>query len=210
VEAVNNTTGVVIVASQFSTTLETKVTGLTAATAYKINVYAYAGEAYFLIHTSSITTLSVSATAAVSAMLSMLSTTKSTHGATVTETVVDLTSVSDMSTIRDKIQQVLSTGTKISVVAKSAAISVTTDALVVKNQETLTVTKNENLVLDSVYLPFSTTSGSSQSVSLTLPDASTAAVTYNDTADKITYGGTSYAVGDSFILGGYRCNVTEV
>ena len=52
------------------------------------------------------------------------------------------------------------------------------------------------------YLPFETSNGAAQQVSLTLSDTSTEIITYNDTNNKITVDGTEYGVGQNFYLDG--------
>ena len=57
---------------------------------------------------------------------------------------------------------------------------------------------------------FSASAGSGQSVSLTLTDETVMAITYDETSQKITVEGKTYASGDSFIVEGKRITVYDV
>jgi hypothetical protein len=62
---------------------------------------------------------------------------------------------------------------------------------------------------DALLIPFQTTSGAGQSVTLTLSDASNAVVTYDETAETITVSGQTYAVGSSFIIDGKKLTISK-
>ena len=75
----------------------------------------------------------------------------------------------------------------------------------VKRGETVAVSSDA-----SIAIPFSADAGSGQSVSLTLSDSSTLAVTFNESTEEITVGGTTYASGESFIVDGKKVTVVDI
>ena len=75
---------------------------------------------------------------------------------------------------------------------------VTYNTSFVENGSTVTLSDNS-----SFYIPFESTAGSGQQVTLTLSDTTTVLVEYNELTGKIQIDGTTtYSVGNSFILDG--------
>jgi hypothetical protein len=64
--------------------------------------------------------------------------------------------------------------------------------------------------VESVYIPFTTSGGSSQTSTLVLSDSTTTDVVYNEGSGSVTVGGVVRAVGDVFILDGKKVTIREV
>ena len=63
---------------------------------------------------------------------------------------------------------------------------------------------------DAIIAPFSTDGGSGQGVFLTLSDASTVSVAFDETTEEVTVDGTSYDAGDSLILDGKKATIVDI
>lgn len=77
----------------------------------------------------------------------------------------------------------------------------------VKNSETLTL---PDVPKTQVLTSFDQSSGSGQTVSILLPDTSTNVITYDESTDEISVGGTTYTIGTSFILGGQKVTPKDI
>ena len=80
--------------------------------------------------------------------------------------------------------------------------------------ETVFVEDSDTLAIPSVgasvLTPFEASLGSSQIATMTLDDASTNIVTYDESTNEIIYDGNNVAVGSYAIIGGYKMNVKEI
>ena len=81
------------------------------------------------------------------------------------------------------------------------------NATFVSDADTLTLPPG---YIEKVLVPFDTSSGASQTVTITLPDASSEVFTYDDGADEVISGAVNYAVGEYFKSGTYKVTVTEL
>ena len=63
---------------------------------------------------------------------------------------------------------------------------------------------------DSISIPFNTSSGAGQDASLTLTNASTVLVQYDETTEDVTVDGNTYTPGQSFILDGKKVTIFNV
>ena len=113
----------------------------------------------------------------------------------------DLTLLSDDSVddFRTILGSVLTTGE-----AVNTSVGPTT---FVANSDTLTLPElTEHMVLT----PFDQSAGTGQTVSVILPDTSTLSVVYDETLNEIDVGGTTYAVGETFVSGGLKVTVMDL
>lgn len=78
----------------------------------------------------------------------------------------------------------------------------------VKNAESLVLPESSSKI--NILTSFNQESGVGQSISVVLPDTSTIEVFYDESADEVTVGGTNYAVGTSFILGGQKVTLKNI
>ena len=82
-----------------------------------------------------------------------------------------------------------------------------------KKMKTKFVKRGENVEISSdaaIAIPFSQDAGSGQAVSLTLSDSSTLAISFDETTEEITVGGTAYASGESFIVDGKKVTLVDI
>lgn len=63
---------------------------------------------------------------------------------------------------------------------------------------------------DGLMIPFNENSGTSQNITLELSDTSNVVVTYDETTDEISIGGTLYSHGDVFVLDGKKVTVIQI
>ena len=110
----------------------------------------------------------------------------------------DLSGITNLENIGDVMNDLFTSGDELSITLSDETVTTTT---FVKLGETL------NIPDDAVLCPFTPSSGSSQEVTLSLPDTSTQTITYNEVTDEITVGPTTYADGDVFVLNGKRITV---
>ena len=82
---------------------------------------------------------------------------------------------------------------------------VKTKTAFVKRGEEVDVTQSKALLV-----PFDVTAGSGQSITMTLSNASTVSVAYDEVTNEISVGGTSYAAGESFSLDGKKVTVLDI
>lgn len=75
----------------------------------------------------------------------------------------------------------------------------------VKRGEEVSVTDSE-----AVFIPFNSTDGAGQTVSLTLSNASTVQVAYDEATNEITVGGNVYAENEYFVLDGKKITVLDI
>lgn len=115
----------------------------------------------------------------------------------------DLTTLSENSfaLISDILNDLFTSGDKIDIPVAGKTIA----TKFVRLGETTQVEKGL-----SIALPFSTADGAGQSASLTLSDASTVAVTFDESTEAVTVGGTAYTPGDSFVLDGKKVTIFTV
>jgi hypothetical protein len=62
---------------------------------------------------------------------------------------------------------------------------------------------------DTLLIPFDESSGSGQSVTLTLSDSSSEVVSYDETLETITVSGQTYAIGSTFIIDGKKVTISK-
>jgi len=117
----------------------------------------------------------------------------------------DLSSLStaNLKVMADLMNDLFSTGDEIHMKLPSGR-SVATK--MVKRGETVALSKKNA----SLSVPFSTTGGSGQSVSLTLTDDTTVSITYDQVSEEITVGGQAYESGESFLLDGKKVTVYDI
>ena len=80
------------------------------------------------------------------------------------------------------------------------------DLTFVQDSDTLVVSENE----ESVLTPFDTSSGGTQTFSVTLPDSNTYVLTYDETLDEVIYNSVSYGINDYLVLGSYKVRVKDL
>ena len=81
------------------------------------------------------------------------------------------------------------------------------NATFVADTETLALPEG---YVEKILVPFYAGEGASQTVTITLPDATSEVLTYDDGADEVISGGIQYAVGEYFKSGTYKVTVTEI
>lgn len=102
--------------------------------------------------------------------------------------------------IGEVMNEIFSTGDDISFTLSGKEI----DAKFVQRGGTVTIDQDA-----SIAIPFITTAGAGQTATLTLSDTSTVSVTYDETTEDVTVGGTTYASGESFVLDGRKVTVKK-
>ena len=75
----------------------------------------------------------------------------------------------------------------------------------VNRGDTVDITNSE-----AVVAPFSTGGGPGQAISMTLSDASSVAVTYDETTEELTIGPTTYNTGESLVLDGQKVTIVDI
>ena len=115
----------------------------------------------------------------------------------------DLTTLSDNSfaLISDILNDLFTSGDEIDIPVNGKKVS----TKFVRLGETTQVEEGK-----SIALPFSTDDGAGQTASLTLSDASTVAVTFNETTEDVTVGSVTYSPGDSFVMDGKKVTIFTV
>ena len=112
----------------------------------------------------------------------------------------DLSGISDLGNLSEVMNDLFATGDELTINLNGSAEKVS----LVKVGETVALPES------SILFPFTSSNGAGQAVTLTLPDTTTQTVTYNDSSEEITVGGTTYADGDTFVLGGKKATVVNV
>lgn len=115
----------------------------------------------------------------------------------------DLTSLSEsnLALISSVFNELFSSGDEIDIPVNGKNIR----TRFVKRGETTSI--GEGL---SLSIPFTTTSGSSQSASLVLSDSSTVSIEYDETTEQISISGVSYSSGESFLLDGKKVTIYDI
>jgi len=115
----------------------------------------------------------------------------------------DLTTLGSQSLeiLSEVLNEVFSTGALIEFPIGSGS----TKAKFVKRGGTTSVENEE-----SIAIPFDTSSGSGQTVSLTLSDSSTVGVTYDESTDELAIAGVTYSAGQSLVLDGKKVTIFNV
>ena len=75
----------------------------------------------------------------------------------------------------------------------------------VNRGDTVDITNSE-----AVVAPFSTGGGPGQAISMTLSDATSVAVTYDETTEELTIGPTTYNTGESLVLDGQKVTIVDI
>ncbi len=172
------------------TTLEHNITDVIPDTTYTLRLYADTGTGYNLTETLSTTT--------PSNVAANYDITDFQDNGVIDLTSLNATTLSSMSSL---LTELVNTGDVVSVSLPS-------------NPELATsfVNAGENLSIvgDAVLLPFDTTSGAGQSVTLTLPDNTTTVdVGYDEGSNTIIVESTSYSSGDTFVLDGRKIEIFD-
>lgn len=66
---------------------------------------------------------------------------------------------------------------------------------------------NVNVNTNAVILAFDSTGGSGESATITLPDLTISSIEVFDSADEIVFNGTTYSIGNVFVVGDYKVTV---
>lgn len=77
----------------------------------------------------------------------------------------------------------------------------------VKNTETITLPK---VTKETILTSFDQSAGSGQTVSVVLPDASTSVFSYDEASNEVIFNGTDYAIGSSFVSGGFKVTPKDI
>ena len=173
------------------TELEHNITGLNPETQYTVKLYVDTGTGYELTEELTTTTLpNVASNYDVTDF-------QEENG------VTDLTSLdaTTLSNVANVITELVNTGDVVGVSVES-------------NQELLTsfvdVGEAINLAdVDGLLLPFEVSSGAGQTVDLTLSDATTVPVTYDEVANTISVESETYSSGDAIYLDGNKLEVFD-
>ena len=80
------------------------------------------------------------------------------------------------------------------------------NAIFVANSDTVTLTDPNG----SVLTPFLASSGSGQTVTINLPDTSSALVEYDETNEEIVFETTNYSVNEHFVVGDLKVIIKEI
>lgn len=170
----------------------TQIVGsLTPETGYTIELFADTGSGYTSVGTASTTTLANSSASYDTSDFS-------NDGGK-----FEFSSLGDegLQLLLGVINDIFTTGD----VLKLDLKGVTRDSQFVKRGEQVNVTDSEALLV-----PFDTSAGSGQSITMELTDTSTVSVAYNELTNAITVGGTEYAVNEHFVLDGKKVSVFEI
>ena len=128
---------------------------------------------------------------------------------------VDATSVGTLMTRLGNDLTLLSRGSVNQIQSLFGSVLNTGDVVITSIGSTTFVADSETITLpeeprEVVFTPFDPASGSGQTVNVTLPDTSTVAVSYDETSNEIDAGGTTYAIGESFVSGGLKVTPKEI
>ena len=132
-----------------------------------------------------------------------------------TTPVVDSTSVALLLTKVSNDLSILSVNATESISTTLRDVLSTGDVLETHKGSVTFVADTETLTLSSgaterVLTPFETSAGAGQTVTITLPDASTEVLTYDDGADEVISATVNYATGEYFKSGTYKVTVAKL
>lgn len=170
------------------------IKNLTPETEYTFRLYSTTGNTYDLAYESTVSTLENSASNYNTS--DYLSTSGSFDLGSLDTTSVELLS--------DVMNELFTTGDAIDIVVPGGR-GTTTKSKFVNRGANVGISDSESIVA-----PFSTDAGSGQSVTLTLSDSSDVTLSYNETTEAVTVGGTEYASGDSFVLDGKKATIIDI
>lgn len=176
------------------TVLNQTANNLTPETEYTFRLYATEGSVYSLVHESTVSTRANSAD------------NYDSNDFLGTSGRFDLTALDTTSVayIADVMNDVFTTGDAIDINVGGGAQG---------TKKSKFVNRGGNVSIDSseaIVAPFSKDAGAGQSISLTLADASTVSVAYDDTSEAITVGLTSYSAGEHFVLDGKKTTIVDI
>ncbi len=172
------------------TELEHNITGLDPETQYTVRLYADTGTGYALEEEATTTTL---ANVASSYDITDF---EDVNGAT------DLTSLdtATLSNISSVLTELVSAGDIVNVAVGGSDVATT----FVDSAGVVTLSE-----VDGILLPFESTSGAGQTVTLTLSDTTTVPVTYDEVSGTISVESVSYDDGDVIYLDGNKLEVSD-
>ena len=129
--------------------------------------------------------------------------------------IVDSTSVDNLMQRLDNNLTLLSSEAVGQIDTLLSTVLATGDTVITSVGITTFVQNNEIFTLpdvqkEALLTSFDQSSGAGQSVSVVLPDSSTTVVSYDEISNEVEVGGTSYAIGTSFISGGVKVTTEDI
>lgn len=180
------------VVKNYFTDLDQTVRDLTPDTTYTLRLYSTTGSGFDLAGESTTSTLANSA--------SNYDVNEFGGAGKFDLSALNSTSVALMSNFMNDL---FTTGDEIDISVSGARG--TKKSKFVNRGGSVSITDSEALVA-----PFSTDAGPGQAVTLTLSDASSVAVSYDENTEAVTVGATSYTLGESFVLDGKKTTIVDI
>lgn len=164
------------------------IRSLNPETSYTVQLFADTGNGNELVGTATVTTLANSAA----------NYNRDTYGS---EGSYDLSTLStaEFALIRDVMNDIFTTGDDIEIDTPQIGARVR----FVKIGESISTD-------DSILVPFNTSGGGGQNISMQLSDNTTVQVSYDETTEDITIEGTTYSAGDYIVIDGKKMTIQEL
>jgi len=115
---------------------------------------------------------------------------------------LSMLSTASLDLVLELMNDLFATGDKVDLTIAGRTLSTT----MVKRGGTVTIPSDNS----SISIPFNSLAGSSQSVTLTLSNATTVGVTYDELSGKITVPSGEYGTGESFLLDGQKVTIVDI